>query len=428
MFGSVVLDVAIGLAFIYLLLSLICSAIREGIEIRLKSRAIHLERGIREILTDQSGTQLAKKLYEHPLIYSLYEGKYTPPGEPTPAADDSKKLRELDFTRLRWLWATVRSWFPGGGSTNLPSYIPARNFALALFDLTARGELQSGNVTSTSISIDQVRATLATLDNPGVERALLTALDTARDLETGIHNLEAWYNSAMDRVSGWYKRETQHILFWLGLIVTVVLNVDTIAIMNHLAMSEYARNALVQRATDSLRDTNITARVEADRARATAESPSADGSPAMPSTPADSRAPTETKNGPSQQSGGHTAMQAAEAELKALEAPLLGLNMPIGWSAVRAGTPSTACTATSERLFSWMPTATEIRCFVWPHDLRTIVAFIPGWLITAFAISFGAPFWFDLLNKMILIRSTVKPAKEIVKDGADDNQSAGAAP
>ncbi|MEB2774211.1 hypothetical protein SYJ56_02775 [Algoriphagus sp. D3-2-R+10] len=31
-----------------------------------------------------------------------------------------------------------------------------------------------------------------------------------------------------------------------------------------------------------------------------------------------------------------------------------------------------------------------------------------GWLITAFAISLGAPFWFDLLNKMMQVRNSVK--------------------
>jgi hypothetical protein len=33
---------------------------------------------------------------------------------------------------------------------------------------------------------------------------------------------------------------------------------------------------------------------------------------------------------------------------------------------------------------------------------------ILGWLITAFAISLGAPFWFDLLNKLMQVRNSVK--------------------
>jgi hypothetical protein len=33
---------------------------------------------------------------------------------------------------------------------------------------------------------------------------------------------------------------------------------------------------------------------------------------------------------------------------------------------------------------------------------------VPGWLLTALAISLGAPFWFDLLNRLINIRHGMK--------------------
>src|SRR5262249_49358560 len=42
-----------------------------------------------------------------------------------------------------------------------------------------------------------------------------------------------------------------------------------------------------------------------------------------------------------------------------------------------------------------------------------------GLLITALAVSLGAPFWFDLLNKTVPIRSTVKPEE---KDRPADGQ------
>ncbi len=32
-----------------------------------------------------------------------------------------------------------------------------------------------------------------------------------------------------------------------------------------------------------------------------------------------------------------------------------------------------------------------------------------GWILTAVAISMGAPFWFDMLNKVVAVRSSVKP-------------------
>ena len=63
MFGSGILEVAIGVIFVFLLVSIICSAIREGIEAWLKTRAAYLEHGIRELLHDLGGGGLAALLH-----------------------------------------------------------------------------------------------------------------------------------------------------------------------------------------------------------------------------------------------------------------------------------------------------------------------------------------------------------------------------
>jgi len=78
MFGSEILEVAIGLVFVYLVAGLAASTLREIIESFLKTRAVQLERGIRQILDDPSGTAFAKDLYNHPLLYALFSGDYDP--------------------------------------------------------------------------------------------------------------------------------------------------------------------------------------------------------------------------------------------------------------------------------------------------------------------------------------------------------------
>ena len=109
MFNSTILDVAIGMIFVYLLLSLMCSAANELIELWLKNRAADLERGIRELFNDRNRTTgLVERIYSHPLVSGLFEKPY-------------------DATRLNWFKRLL-------GLVNLPSYIPARNFALALMD------------------------------------------------------------------------------------------------------------------------------------------------------------------------------------------------------------------------------------------------------------------------------------------------------
>ena len=45
-----------------------------------------------------------------------------------------------------------------------------------------------------------------------------------------------------------------------------------------------------------------------------------------------------------------------------------------------------------------------------------------GWIITALAISLGAPFWFDLLNKLVKFRGTGN-TKDIIVVQNDNRRS-----
>ena len=71
MFGSEILEIAMGLVLVYLVLALICSALSEWIASMLAMRASTLEDGIRNLLEDLEGNRLAKKIYEHPLVKGL---------------------------------------------------------------------------------------------------------------------------------------------------------------------------------------------------------------------------------------------------------------------------------------------------------------------------------------------------------------------
>ena len=44
---------------------------------------------------------------------------------------------------------------------------------------------------------------------------------------------------------------------------------------------------------------------------------------------------------------------------------------------------------------------------------------IVGWLLTIIAVSLGAPFWFDLLNRFITIRASGKAPEEAPKAPKD---------
>ena len=208
-----------------------------------------------------------------------------------------------------------------------------------MMDLAARGQAideDSGTPASPVISLDAIRSNIQNLHNPAVQRAMLTAIDSAQgDLNKAQANIEAWFNSGMDRVSGWYKRKTQWILFWIGLVLAVGLNINTLTIADHLYQNEAARTQLADRATRSVQPT------------------------ALP-TVAGGATPSQTDPVPAgnpQQQPIPTAAQAVDEFEK--------MNLPIGWS--NWSRPK------NTQWFSWI-----------------ILAF--GWLLTAFAASMGAPF------------------------------------
>jgi hypothetical protein len=328
MFNSAILEVAIGIVFIYLMLSILCTALREGIEGFLKTRASYLEYGIRELLHDVRGTGLTTQFFNHPVIYSLFPGDY----EPAPSIAPSL-LRRVK---------------------GLPSYIPAANFATALMDLAARGPTPAQTVTTTPapISLDDIRNNVQKLGSPAVQRVVLTALDTATgDINKAKKNLENWYDSAMDRVSGRYKRSTQLVVFLLGLAIAVGFNVNTIALADYLYRNQTVRGAIVAQAQVAITD-------------------------------------------PVFQQWNYKDVQRQVETMK----------LPIGWDQ-----PPLKDDASSIGT-------------VWYHYLMPIF----GWLLTAFAITLGAPFWFDVLNKIMVIRSTVKPHEKSPEEASEDRQSGSA--
>jgi hypothetical protein len=343
MFGSEILEVAIGLFLVYIVLSLISSAAREGIEAWLKTRSAHLEAGIRQLLHDPDGKGLAKQLYQHPLVSGLFAGSYSP--DQLRAA--GKQTAGLMKREARYC---------------LPSYIPASNFALALLDIAARGPVKATaeeeGSASPVLTLGAVRASVGTIHNPAVQRALLTAVDTADgDLRKAQKNIEAWFDSSMDRVSGRYKRFSQKIVLVVGIVIAVAVNANTFEIATFLYQDETAREALVAQAQVMASDSTVLASAE-DRVQ----------------------------------------------RVRELRAQLDSLRLPLGWSdgiRPRVETPPSGRWAT-----------------VWHYLLNPVL----GWLATALAVSLGAPFWFDLLNKVMVIRSTVKPHEKSPEEASEDRQ------
>lgn len=240
--GNTAIDVAIGLAFVYVLLSVMCSAVQEAIAGILDLRAATLAQGLRNLLEDDgaAGTAGAPAPVgqapgpaAHSAPVQLQPGTPPPDGTLTNAVLGHGLIRTtyqgslLPFKRRRG-----------------PSYIAPRTFALALLNVVAP--------TSANDPIEHVRTAIA--DSPlvpaGTKSALVSlASGAARDREELRTEIEHWFDGAMARVSGWYKRKAQIIICVLSFAVAVGLNVNTVSIAERLVNDDALRAAMVHTAT-----------------------------------------------------------------------------------------------------------------------------------------------------------------------------------
>jgi len=375
-FGMQTLDVVIGIAVVFFLFSLLVSAVREAIEAVIKARAVHLERGIRELLDDADGTGLATQLYRHPQLFALYRGRF-----------ESKLKR-----------------FRGGG---LPTYVPARQFATALLDLVAHGPVPEAGTpeahydaerTHARIDVDALRAGIRRMASPLVRRAILNAIDQSTgDLESIRGNVETWFNGTMDRVSGWYKRNTQYWLFGIGVVLAVAMNVNTLSIAEYLSQNETARNALVE------------------RARTISESEAAVKAPLEPGDDAALGASAVSPETATRR------VENARKQADTFRSELAATSIPIGWDRLNVPPPCVV-DDTDDRV-----RGLATRLLAAGQTCRSAAWYVRqlfGLLLTAVAACLGAPFWFDLLNKVMVIRSTVKPREKSHEEGSEDRRPA----
>jgi hypothetical protein len=187
MFNSSVLDVAVGLIFTFLALSLAVSAIVEAAASLRNWRSRTLLQGVKDLLNDQEFTDLAREIYSHALVNPR---------------DDGTATTEQELKRK-------------------PAYIDPEQFADALIDVTKIASAAPGaiNFEIARIKNEQVRSLLQGI-----------VVRTSGDLDKIRHQLARWFDNGMDRLSGVYKRKTQAWSFMLALTIAALLNVSAIDI------------------------------------------------------------------------------------------------------------------------------------------------------------------------------------------------------
>jgi hypothetical protein len=388
MFGSAILDVAIGMALVYLLLSLVASSVQETIAAVLQSRSANLLQGLNSLFSGDEapdGRKLLSALYDHGLIRGLYRDPNKDSGEIDAAIRIVDKFRMFLQRMLRFAPPEIRLDIIKNRML-LPAYIPSRTFALALIDILrpAGGEQTDINTLRSKL----VAATTADATNKALQ-ALSALAASSQSLTEFQGRVENWYNDAMDRVSGWYKKYTQKILLIIGLVLAIAFNVNSILVAKTLWTDKDAREAMVDAAKQYLAKKPEIAPPAApapDAKAPDAQTPDAKAPDAkVPDTKAPDTKPQDATTPPASPTvqDEWSKLNESIGKFKAIEDQKL---LPVGWN---------------DGLY--------------PDDdprkitFRKAIYALIGWFITALALSLGASFWFDTLNKFMVIRGTIKP-------------------
>ncbi len=229
MLGTII-GVVIGLSFVYLLLSFIATWIQELIATAFQLRSRELMDMVQNLL-DPSPEKLdgAKKLREK------WEA----------GAGVLEKLNE-NFTKAMYEHPLIKGLAKGGRS---PSYIPSRQFGAALFDILARAGTEASGALK---GFDAFARGVSGIKNAGVRDSLQSFLSLVEEKagEAGERGaavrdrITEWFDSAMERVSGWYKRKAQVIAVAIGVALAVALNVDTLRLVDSLWHEANVRRAV----------------------------------------------------------------------------------------------------------------------------------------------------------------------------------------
>ena len=302
MLGTAV-DVAIGLTFVYWVLSLFCAVINEWVASLLGLRSRTLKRGINQLLDptekNSKASAFANLFHSHPLIKQLCPGS----------------------------------------NHHYPSYIPTQSFTLALMQLAVSDAKPAAGGVQLVPAAQAIGPDGKPVDVPKPTQGALTSLlaGVEGDVALAQQRIAKWFDDSMEQVSGWYKRRAQLVTVIVATVVAVALNINTSSIARSLWRDPTARAALV---------------AQAQHASST---------------------------------GANTSDTTWLHEIHTLDKA-----MPLGWSSECPppviGTRAGSCES-SPALFI-------------------------GLALSVIALSLGAPFWFDTMNKFINLRATGTPPDE----------------
>ena len=210
MFDHPIIDVAVGLVFFYVVLSLVASAVQEWIASVRSMRSKTMRAGVQTLI----GCKYAEAVYNHPLIKNL-----------------AKENR-------------------------LPSYIAAETLSTVFLEVIAKETNGKSYAAHTS---KEARAMVGKITDDHPLKDILSAMiedgdDAAKALK---ERLAGWFDEGMTRVSGWYKRRVELFIFVIAAVLTVATNANSIHMAEELWRNDALRTQIATQAQIATKEGDV---------------------------------------------------------------------------------------------------------------------------------------------------------------------------
>lgn len=375
MLDNAAFDVCIGLVFIFLLYSLLATIVQEMLAQLFNLRARNLVKTMRRVLQDSPKRNYTLTFLNFFSDFFDGVGNYF-----SPLPKDSFLKAFYEYPLIKYMGQN--------GHNSKPSYIAAADFSETMIHLL-RGEMtnnQGNQLMLVQTNLNKNQFVGFTIDLETLSYLKKLVIDSVGDIEKFRAKLEFWYNSMMERSTGWYKRQTQSILFFTGLFVAISFNIDSIAISKILIHNKEIRGQMATLAVSKV---------------------------------------TVYGPAPGPSSMDDKALQASLAKMKSDASDVQNI-LGLGHSPTKV---DTSCMTRIKSRFKDLAAEKQLDtaklrklandaggCQL-PDTSGNIyqggfLFSLLGWIITALAVSLGAPFWFDLLSKIVSLRSAGSPPKD----------------
>lgn len=433
-----IIQVAIGMIFVYSLLSILVTTLNTVIANLLRWRSTHLKTALESLITDP---EVQAQFMSHPLINIVNTQMVQPTEVATTETAEVKALqvRSAEVNTVDWIdpktFAQVMSsilaekaglelYGPLLLAVDAAPDSPAKERVLDLvFRLQNTGvgleaihdavptlpievqvpvlkalkplddRMQFAQLTATSGGqLLPVIEGLRNVNDEAFRRALKVVVASAQSLDQAQVNLEAWFNQRMEQLSDAYKRHLTYLTLAVGLLIAVVLNADSLQMARALWEDPALRETVVAAVQSAAANGQLAQFAE-----------QADASQQQAQQQLEAQSPESTAE-PGLNTG--QILSDATTQITTSLTQITALNLPIGWEY----TPlEKRCVADAN---GKLPTGCGSMRNLWllgpdnnPDWFGLLIRKLLGMAVTVVAIGQGAPFWFDLIRRIVNPRS-----------------------